>query len=144
MSSDAHEGYIFPISYKTSAVLLIVKSDRSLLGDTGKKNLYLKGKTSLSFVKWVFRYGQPVRDSLYMNDKAFFLLYNYKVNLYCDCFSVITGYIQYVKFKSSCPTNMILLSLLSIFNGSAIGYRIRLCYQMRRQWQCSYFNNNDR
>ena len=55
VGSDAHKGYTFAISYKTSAVLLIVKSDRSLLGDTGKKNFYLKGKTSLLFVKWVFR-----------------------------------------------------------------------------------------
>jgi hypothetical protein len=55
VGSDAHEGYTFAISYKTSAVLLIVKSDRSLLGDTGKKKFYLKGKTSLSFVNWVFR-----------------------------------------------------------------------------------------
>ena len=43
-------------------VLLKVKYGQSLVGERGKKKIYVKGKRSLPSKKLIFRNGQPVRD----------------------------------------------------------------------------------
>jgi len=45
-------GKAVPVSHKTPVVLSIVKSDKSLVGDIGKKKIFVKGKNSLTFEKF--------------------------------------------------------------------------------------------
>ena len=44
MNSDAHEGYVIPVSYKTPTELLLytLKSGKNLSSDRGKKHLHKK------------------------------------------------------------------------------------------------------
>jgi len=61
VNQGAREGWAVHVSYKTPAVLLIVKSSKRLVGDIKKKTFTLEGKDPLPTENWIFRNSQPVR-----------------------------------------------------------------------------------
>lgn len=50
----ASEGQVVPVSCKTSSLLLIVKSSKCLVGDTGKNNLRKTEKIHCRLRNWYF------------------------------------------------------------------------------------------
>jgi hypothetical protein len=59
VNPGAHEGYV-GCFLKYTGVLLIVNSGKRLVGDRAKTTIYVRGKDTLSFEKWIFLYDQQI------------------------------------------------------------------------------------